>query len=130
MGCAFGFSRSDSPKKFSCSFVKFSCSKNGISAYGGYAAQDTAPNPNPYRFKIIEHEVRNGNTIITAYYPDCTTFDGRKLMVLRGTFQWEYIKVLDPHFLENHPVVARFLPTREGYDLACMVADNIGKLGV
>jgi len=115
MGCAFGFSNSTSD-------VKFGYSSN--SELEKYLSVNTSPNPNPYRYTIVEYEIRNGNTVIIAKYPDCPTFDGRKLMVLKGVHPPKSINVLDPHFLENdHPIIARFIPTSEGYALACMVAD-------
>ncbi len=117
MGCAFGFSSSASDVKFgyaSGDKVKM------------YQAEDTSPNPNPFRFTIVEYEIRNGNTVIMAKYPDCPTFGGKKLMVLKGIYIPKNINVLDPHFLENdHPIIARFIPTSEGYALACMVADAL-----
>lgn len=117
MGCAFGFSRSESDVKFGYA------SEDSVEKY---QEKDTSPNPNPFRFSILEYEIRNGNTVILAKYPDCTTFGGKKLMVLRGIYFPLSINVLDPHFLENdHPIIARFIPNSEGYALACMVADKL-----
>jgi hypothetical protein len=79
--------------------------------------------PDPYKFEIVEICHVNGNTIITAKYHGCTTFNGHKLMVLRGIHN--HFLTLDPHFFEDHPVVARFVPTVEGFNLAKIVAQNI-----
>ena len=63
---------------------------------------NTAPNPNPWRFKVLEIEHIGGNTIILAEYPDCPTFNGHKLILLEGA-HYTFTK-LDPHFLEgDHP---------------------------
>lgn len=79
--------------------------------------------PDPYKFTIKSIEHVNGNTIVIANYGGAT-FGGDKLMVLRGIY--EEFETLDPHFLsEDYPVVARFIPTEEGVNLARMVATNI-----
>ena len=70
--------------------------------------------PDPYKFTIKELEVVAGNTIILANYDGCTTFGGDKLMVLKGEGH-EGRQTLDPHFFEDHPVIARFIPTRDGW---------------
>ena len=78
--------------------------------------------PDPEKFKIKHIEVLNGNTIIIANYGG-KTFNGDKLMVLKGEFHEKDLKTLDPHFLnEDYPVFARFKPTKEGMELAKIVA--------
>lgn len=80
--------------------------------------------PDPFKFTINHYEVVNGNTIIIANYGGLT-FNGNKLMVLRGIHSKEQ-ESLDPHFLnEDYPVVARFQPTEKGLELARIIADNI-----
>lgn len=78
--------------------------------------------PDPHNFVIQYLERINGNTIIIANYGGAT-FNGNKLMVLKGLFSETELKVLDPHFLnEDYPVFARFQPTDEGIRLAKIVA--------
>jgi hypothetical protein len=79
--------------------------------------------PDPYNYTIKSIESINGNTIILANYIGCTTFGGDKLMVLKGIHN--NFLTLDPHFFEDHPVIARFAPTLEGFRLAKLVAENI-----
>lgn len=85
---------------------------------------ETSPNPNPHRFRIEESEIVNGNTIMLVRYPDCTTFDGLKLLLLKGKHL--LFNKLDPHFLDdiNHPVIARFIPDEDGYIMALAAAKN------
>lgn len=79
--------------------------------------------PDPYKFKIIKTEIVNGNTIVLANFEGCLSFSGNKLMLLRGTP--EISDVLDPHFLnETYPVIARFIPTDEGWNMAKLCAKN------
>lgn len=81
--------------------------------------------PDPFKFKVTHSEKVNGNTIITANYGG-ETFNGDKLMVLRGIFDVDKLESLDPHFLdEEYAVVARFIPTEEGLRLARLCAKNI-----
>lgn len=75
--------------------------------------------PDPYKFKIVRLEVVGENTVIMANYDGCTTYDGNKLMVLKGIHK--EFETLDPHFIEDHPVLARFPPTDEGWELARLV---------
>lgn len=73
--------------------------------------------PDPYKFTIVEREVVAGNTIIVARYEGCKTFDGLKMMLIRG--EPTITETLDPHFLdEEYPVVARFQPNQQGWILA------------
>jgi hypothetical protein len=96
----------------------WSCSdNNSCSGYG--------VNPDPHKFKIIWMKICYGNTIMMVHYPNCITFGGNKLLLLRGIHS-EKISKLDPHFLnEEHPVIARFLPTKEGEILAKAAAASI-----
>lgn len=78
--------------------------------------------PDPTNFKIVHLEHVNGNTIVVANYGGLT-FNGDKLMVLKGTYN--EFETLDPHFLnEDYPVFARFQPTPEGLRLARLVCSS------
>ena len=78
--------------------------------------------PDPNNYTVTHEEVINGNTIIMANYGG-DTFGGEKLMVLWGIHLNR--KTLDPHFMEGHPVIARFIPTEEGWELARMCAGQM-----
>jgi hypothetical protein len=82
------------------------------------------PNPNPFRYRVKKRKVVNGNLILLVHYPDCTTFSGMKLLLLRGA---NYTKGnLDPHILgNNHPVIARFEPNEVGWGLAEACAEKL-----
>lgn len=79
--------------------------------------------PDPYKYAVLRKEFVNGNTIILARYAGCLTFNGEKLMVLKGTHQT--FETLDPHFFEDHPVIARFIPDSLGWRLARLCARHI-----
>jgi hypothetical protein len=79
--------------------------------------------PDPTQFKIQSIQHVNGNTIVVANYGG-KTFNGDKLMVLKGIFT--EFTTLDPHFLnEEYPVFARFQPNEEGLQLAKLVCTTI-----
>lgn len=80
------------------------------------------PNPNPYRFQIQQAFVWNKHILVRVKYPDCTTFEGEKLMLFLNTTLEQITKArfLDPHFSNGpglHPA-ARFEPTDRGLDMA------------
>lgn len=82
--------------------------------------------PDPTNFRIVRKELVGNNTIVLANYPGCKTFEGDKLMVLRGDYLSWNGETLDPHFLnEDYPVVARFIPTAEGWALAKICARSL-----
>jgi hypothetical protein len=81
------------------------------------------PNPDPYHYHIIKEEVVNGKSILLVRYYGCTTFDGKKLLLLKTKWRSSKIKLseleLDPHLLgEDHIVAARFEPNKNGWKLA------------
>jgi hypothetical protein len=85
--------------------------------------------PDPRRFEILRgFNVANKDTtwaILEVYYPDCTNYEGRKILVYKGTTTYRirnYDK-LDPHFTEG-PITpfARFEPTEEGWEGALTLA--------
>jgi hypothetical protein len=79
--------------------------------------------PDPYKFEIDELEHVGNCTIILANYEGCKTFDGNKLMLLRGIHNLMDFETLDPHFLdEEYAVVARFIPNEVGWKMARVAA--------
>lgn len=81
------------------------------------------PNPNKHNFKVMGYIRGDVYDILIVNYPDCTTFDGLKLLVVRTGTVDENTKELDPHFLEDGKVIARFIPTGEGINLAQQLLD-------
>ena len=67
-----------------------------------------------------------GYLLAELRYPRADNYGGRKLLLLRGVDDaWLRVpgRLLDPHFVhgfgqQDHPVVARFVPTPEGLELA------------
>jgi len=81
------------------------------------------PNPDPQNYQIVRSLKINDFLILKVNYPDCTTWEGNKILVYKGLDlkTLEQQKSLDPHFSNNskkHSPVARFIPTDEGWNMA------------
>ncbi len=79
--------------------------------------------PSPYNFKIIESLQTGSYLVVRVQYPNCTTFEGHKILVFEGIDIDALIKqnCIDPHFSESkkikHPI-ARFEPNASGWSNA------------
>ena len=96
----------------------------------GVVVDAPAPNPRPDRWTLVKvHEWPKAFVLLVRYH-DATNFEGLKVMVFRGVFPGkEAIRArnLDPHFTpDDSSPVARFRPDREGIDLACRLAKELG----
>jgi hypothetical protein len=82
------------------------------------------PNPDPQRFFIRQHaEIGRHCLVLLVQYPNCTNFEGSKILVYVGVTYDEIRKAdrLDPHFTDrpgSQTPLARFRPTEEGWNLA------------
>ena len=81
------------------------------------------PNPNPGNFKINAICSIGEYCIVDVVYPDCTNYEGRKILVYKGVPHIKIVsaKVLDPHFCEGKDCIspiARFRPTDDGWNSA------------
>ena len=77
-------------------------------------------NPDPSSFeieRIVGYSGSGGDyTVAEVSYPDATTYEGRKIIVLETSEdEVRDYEEFDPHFLETEPVVARFRPDSEGW---------------
>ncbi|RJQ25013.1 hypothetical protein C4577_06420 [Candidatus Parcubacteria bacterium] len=81
------------------------------------------PNPDPNNYKIVKAEEVNGYLILMINYPDCTNYEGNKILLFKGVTLLDIVnqKYIDPHFFEDskiHSPIARFVPTGEGWKWA------------
>lgn len=88
------------------------------------------PNPDPSNFRILHHEQIGPYLILTILYPDCTNYEGRKVLLFKGVKLEEINqqKLIDPHFSQNtqyHSPVARFEPTTMGWKMAQVLAHSM-----
>jgi hypothetical protein len=89
------------------------------------------PNPDPKQFRVEHYEKIGNGLVVLVVYPNCTTYEGRKVLVFASTSitTVKSCKMLDPHFSDRldppagTPIpVARFEPTDRGWRLARIVA--------
>ena len=73
-------------------------------------------NPKPTNFKILRCWYQNGYTVAIVNYPDCTNYEGNKILLFEGhrITAIENSIELDPHFLEGSHLVGRFSPSVAG----------------
>jgi len=86
----------------------------------GYKASSIIE-PRPDNFIIVDVVEINNNLVATVKYPNCTSFEGKKVLVFKGMTvnDLRKIKLLDPHFsLKGLSPFARFVPTEEGLEAA------------
>jgi hypothetical protein len=88
-------------------------------------------NPNPKKFMISRIQSIGNFLIAEVFYSDCTNFEGRKILVFKdiSRLQLESLKELDPHFCNTGHTspVARFVPTKEGWEMAKALCITITK---
>lgn len=81
-----------------------------------------SPNPQPNKFTILKKKNVGKYQIVEIKYEGCTTFGGRKLLLMKKEKIGSY---LDPHLLgNNHPVIARFEPNENGWKMAMLAAGD------
>jgi hypothetical protein len=89
------------------------------------------PNPNPDNFEIMGIEEFGKNLVVLIQYPDCTNYEGKKLMIYRNITKQEILDAtkLDPHFCDHCKLspFARFEPTKFGLAAARKLAKQLNK---
>lgn len=87
-------------------------------------------NPDPSNFIIMQYKFINRYTILKVKYPDCTNYEGEKILVYDEGFNVDELirsKRLDPHFFtEGDSPIARFEPTKRGWTMAEIFVHAMG----
>lgn len=97
----------------------------GIAMFSS-GSDPTPPNPNPALFTILSGFDYQECCVLVVRYPGCTTFEGKKVLVLLGKVSdYVGIKNLDPHFTTDGYLVARFVPTESGIQCAKDFAQRV-----
>lgn len=83
------------------------------------------PNPNPSNFVIEKSSQIMNFLILQVRYPDCTNYEGRKILVYKGVTEETLLErnkgTIDPHFSNNPKFfspIARFVPDNDGWTMA------------
>lgn len=85
-------------------------------------------NPNPIRFELLHTKQIGKNLVVKIKYPDCTNFEGTKIILYKNRTVKEIqdSDFIDPHFSKTGLMpFARFVPTDEGWEMACKMASLI-----
>lgn len=80
-------------------------------------------NPDPNNYQIIKAEEENGYLIVKIKYPNCTNYEGEKILVYKNMTLIKLVnqKIIDPHFFNDNNYaspIARFVPTDFGWEIA------------
>ena len=84
-------------------------------------------NPDPGNYEILASESVGDYLIMRIKYLDCVNYEGVKILMFRGcTLDMLNVqKLIDPHFSDNdkmHSPIARFEPTKRGWNMAYRLA--------
>lgn len=78
--------------------------------------------PNPRIYKIIKYKEIGKGIVVLVNYPNCTNFEGNKIIVYENTTIDELNKLdqIDPHFTNRNGTkpFARFVPNDKGWTKA------------
>ncbi len=104
---------------FSCNKPTIYCDRPSCNNYGPPPVQ--TGNPNPYNFFVKKSFEHNRYVLVWIRYPDCHNFDGNKILLIDNQSK-EYEKCLknkklDPHFLEENHIIARFRPEEQYFSV-------------
>jgi hypothetical protein len=93
-----------------------------------YATKDSNPNPKVYKITRVFNFGKNLAILVT--YPNCTNFEGNKILVYKNIHNLENLLKLtkgelDPHFSKGTSPFARFIPTEEGWNNAIKLCESI-----
>jgi len=75
--------------------------------------------------KVIKTSIVDEHIIVLAKYPECPNYEGYKILVFKySDYKSLDNKKLEPHFLDNSLIKARFRPTAEGWNMATCLCQN------
>jgi len=111
-------------KHFSSHYNDNGCNTPPIIKYVETRVNST---PDPKNFKIIRKEIINGYPILLINYPGVKNYEGNKILMYSKHFDLNYLNnKIDPHFFtDGTSPIARFEPTKYGWELATTLATNL-----
>lgn len=90
-----------------------------------YVEDDYISAPDPKNFKIIRKRQVGENWVSIINYPNATNYEGKKIIVC--DFEPIENMTLDHHFSEESGIIARFVPTTEGWHMVLDFASMLDK---
>lgn len=87
-------------------------------------------NPDPTNYKFMQVEERKGYLLVWMNYPDCTNYEGNKILLYEGITFVALVnqREIDPHFFVKKGMaspIARFIPTKQGWDMGIKLIDAL-----
>lgn len=112
--------------------IKFFSNSSYDSQLPGEADKENdskSKNPDPKRYSIKRMHKKGDFLIIRINYPDCSNFEGNKILVYKDCTIVELAQQgsIDPHFSDSkefHSPIARFRPDDEGWKMAEFFVEN------
>ena len=96
----------------------------------GKSPQFVSDYPNPSNYKIIRYRSIAGNCMVELEYPDCTNYEGRKILIFKNV-KFKPLReqgLIDPHFSDNgkylHPFM-RIEPTNDGWEMGVEILKSL-----
>jgi len=82
-------------------------------------------NPIPSRYTVRRVQPVGRNLVAMLNYPDAINFEGNKILVFEDMTIQELDQqtAIDPHFTKFGKLLARFRPTRRGWEAALIAAE-------
>lgn len=98
------------------------------------SAPEQGSYPDPENWFVLRVQPVSGvaatYTVVMLQYPDCTNFEGRKVLVYAGATKLSVREPRDPHFADDGSgPVARFPPDDAGWRNAVMFAEMLANIG-
>lgn len=101
--------------------------KTNADNYEKWYQESYGNNPDPSKYTILDHKQIGPFLVLKVVYDNIKEekFERIKIMVLLATpIDLLKLKKLDPHFVEDGIVMARFMPTNEGWADAVVYANG------
>ena len=133
MGLGIGFSRDsyDSLEEGFCQKAKDTIQTLRSQLDGLFSAKNINkfPNPDPSNYNILRYAEIGEFLVVEIQYPDCKNYEGKKILLYDGLTinDLKGQRLIDPHFSNNKKYkspIARFEPTRHGWNMAVFLAKN------
>lgn len=82
-----------------------------------YASQVPDRNPDPERFNVERTYTVGSYVCAMVDYVNCTNYEGKKILVFENSSDADIrsAKSIDPHFMDDGKIIARFRPDDEGW---------------
>lgn len=93
----------------------------------GFVPVEGSSTPDPTNFKVMKEITVNGYPIFFVNYPGVKNYEGNKILMYPKFFNTGLLKLrMDPHFFtKGDSPIARFEPTRYGWELAIKLAESL-----